>query len=80
MKGVWGSVGWYIGKLNTALKAASSEEEELFEGEKSSEAEAVDMRKNVVVHTRPGNVRHHSTDMGASSTQFQVQKETQKSS
>lgn len=34
-----GSVGWYVGKWNTALKAASSEEEELFEGEKSSEAE-----------------------------------------
>lgn len=65
----------YIGKLNTALKAASSEEEELFEGDKSKE-EAVDVRMNEVVHTHPGKVRHHSMAMGASSTQFQVQKET----
>lgn len=44
-------MGWHIGKWNIALKAASSEEEELFEGEKSSGDKDVDVRKNVVVHT-----------------------------
>lgn len=64
MKRVLGNVGWHTGKLNTVLRGASSEEEELFEGEKCSGAETVDVTKNMVVHTCAGNVSHHSMTMG----------------